>query len=48
VNTGSNEELDYVAVIDDVVTTTATANAVARVLRAEGASRIDVWALARA
>ncbi|MEZ5490360.1 MAG: ComF family protein [Gammaproteobacteria bacterium] len=48
VNTGNNKELDYVAVIDDVVTTTATANAVARVLRAEGASRIDVWALARA
>ncbi|HLT64333.1 MAG TPA: double zinc ribbon domain-containing protein [Pseudohongiella sp.] len=37
----------HIAIIDDVVTTTATANAMAQVLRQCGASRIDVWALAR-
>ena len=44
----NGEELHHVAVIDDVVTTPATAEAVAKVLRAEGAKRIDSWALARA
>ncbi len=35
------------AIIDDVVTTTATTQAMAAVLRDSGATRIDVWALAR-
>ena len=37
-----------VAVIDDVVTTTATASAVSRALLAAGAERVDIWAIARA
>lgn len=37
----------HIAIIDDVVTTTATANAMSQVLRQHGAARIDVWALAR-
>lgn len=36
-----------VAIIDDVVTTTSTARAMARVLRDAGAGPIDVWALAQ-
>lgn len=40
-------ELEHVAVIDDVVTTGATADAVARVLRHCGVKVIDVWAVAR-
>jgi ComF family protein len=38
----------HVAVLDDVVTTGATVNELARTLRKAGASRIDVWACARA
>jgi len=38
----------HIAVIDDVVTTTATANAVTRALLAAGAERVDIWAVARA
>ena len=37
----------HVALVDDVVTTGATAEAIARELRRAGASRITVWALAR-
>lgn len=37
----------HIAIIDDVVTTTATANAMSQILRQLGATRIDVWALAR-
>lgn len=37
----------HIAIIDDVVTTTATVNAMSQVLRQHGAARIDVWALAR-
>jgi ComF family protein len=37
----------HIAIIDDVVTTTATVNALSQVLRQQGAARIDVWALAR-
>jgi len=36
-----------VAAIDDVLTTAATAREVARVLRAAGARRVEVWCLAR-
>lgn len=40
------EGLDL-AVVDDVVTTGATANAVARLLREHGAASVQIWALAR-
>lgn len=38
----------HIAIIDDVVTTTATVNAMSAVLRQHGVARIDIWALARA
>lgn len=37
----------HVALIDDVVTTGATVDEIARVLQAAGVERIDVWAAAR-
>ncbi|MGM0824280.1 MAG: ComF family protein [Pseudomonadota bacterium] len=37
----------YVAIVDDVVTTGATAHALALALRRAGAERVDVWAAAR-
>lgn len=37
----------HVAIIDDVVTTAATANSVAAILREAGARRVSVWCLAR-
>jgi len=37
----------HVALIDDVVTTGATAEAAARALKRAGAVRVDVWAIAR-
>ncbi len=37
----------HVALIDDVLTTGATADAAARVLKRAGAARVDVWTLAR-
>ena len=37
----------HVAIVDDVVTTGATVNALARCLKAAGATRVDVWAVAR-
>jgi ComF family protein len=37
----------HVALIDDVITTGASADAVGAVLKRAGASRVDVWALAR-
>ncbi|WP_449430174.1 ComF family protein [Pseudomonas putida] len=37
----------HVAVVDDVLTTGATAQAIAQVLRKAGASRVDVYCLAR-
>lgn len=38
----------HVAILDDVMTSGTTANELATVLRAAGASRIEVWACARA
>ena len=38
---------EHVAIIDDVLTTGHTVNEMARVLRKAGASRIDVWCVAR-
>lgn len=40
--------LDHVAIIDDVVTTGATATALARCLRSAGVARVDLWSVARA
>ena len=37
----------HVALIDDVVTTTATARALSELLLKAGAQRVDIWALAR-
>ena len=38
---------EHVAIVDDVMTTGATADTVARVLKAAGAARVSVWAIAR-
>lgn len=38
----------HVVLVDDVVTTGTTVGAVARVLKAAGVERVDVWAVARA
>jgi ComF family protein len=37
----------HVAIVDDVITTGATVNALARALEAAGAARVDAWAVAR-
>jgi ComF family protein len=37
----------HVALVDDVITTGASADAVCAVLKRAGASRVDVWAIAR-
>ena len=37
----------HIAVVDDVVTTGATANAIARCLLAAGAASVEIWCLAR-
>ena len=37
----------HVVIVDDVVTTGATVNALARCLKKGGADRVDVWAVAR-
>ena len=37
----------HVVIVDDVVTTGATVNALARCLKTAGARRVDVWAVAR-
>ncbi|MCJ8314160.1 MAG: ComF family protein [Saccharospirillaceae bacterium] len=39
---------EHVAIIDDILTTGATVNELAKVLRRKGAKRISVWAIARA
>jgi ComF family protein len=38
----------HVAIVDDVLTTGATADALARVLKEAGAARVSAWAVARA
>lgn len=40
--------LDHVAILDDVMTTGATAGALATALTRAGVARVDVWALCRA
>lgn len=37
----------YISVVDDVVTTTATAEVLAKILMSAGARRVDIWSLAR-
>jgi predicted amidophosphoribosyltransferase len=37
----------HIALIDDVVTTTATTRCLSELLIAAGARRVDIWALAR-
>ena len=45
---GASVAIDgHVVIIDDVVTTGATVNALARCLKKAGAYRVDVWAIAR-
>lgn len=39
---------EHVAIVDDVMTTGATTHALAKLLKARGASRVSVWAVARA
>lgn len=39
--------IDHIALIDDVVTTGATANILANILKKAGVKRVDIWALAR-
>jgi ComF family protein len=38
----------HVALIDDVITTASTVNELARLLKANGVKRVEVWAVARA
>ena len=41
-------DADHVALLDDVVTTTATVNELARLLKTAGVRRVQVWSIARA
>ena len=43
-----NQVPKHVALIDDVMTTGATLNECARVLKRHGSQRVDIWVLARA
>jgi ComF family protein len=38
---------EHVAIVDDVMTTGATAHTLSKLLKANGASRVSVWAIAR-
>ena len=38
----------HIAIVDDVVTTTSTVNELARIVKKAGATRVDVWSIARA
>ena len=38
----------HIAILDDVMTTGATANELAKVIKATGVSRVDIWVCARA
>lgn len=40
-------QYDYVALVDDVYTSGATANALAKALKKSGVKRVDVWCVAR-
>ncbi len=40
-------EFQHIAIIDDVVTTTATTNEIAKIAKCNGVNRIQVWACAR-
>lgn len=42
------KNVTHIALVDDVVTTMATVEAIAKLLQAHGRCRIDVWCLARA
>ena len=44
----ANPPFRHIALIDDVVTTTATASAATRALLTAGAERVDIWAVVRA
>ena len=37
----------HIALVDDILTTGATANEISRVLKAAGANRVDIWVCAR-
>jgi ComF family protein len=39
---------EYVAIVDDVVTTGSTVSELARVLKSAGVERVDIWSIARA
>ncbi len=43
----TNVKGKYIVLVDDVVTTGATAQVLAKTLKLEGAKRIEIWALAR-
>ena len=40
-------EAQHVAIVDDVMTTGATMNAIAQLLQAQGIERVDAWCIAR-
>lgn len=45
---GRSDSLGHIVIVDDLLTTGHTANALAQVLKAAGASKVSVWVLARA
>jgi len=44
----STQNIQSVAIIDDVVTTGSTANEIAKTLKKQGVQRVEIWAFARA